>query len=182
MNSRESRSILLALGDAWAEDGFKAGEAFATVLQTEAARALFTDASRNAIRERERGTEEWGAGDIKCAREALGLSQQALAEYLPWRSSRISECESGRRQVHGWVMDRIKTLELLREELIQIMYEECVHEGATKLVVELTDEEYLVSHPAGPVMPASTQRVAAAIVAARVEKETGVRPKIVIRA
>ncbi len=179
----DGRSIdpgLEALTTAWIADGYSCGAQTEQALSTDDVRAYLSTAAAE-VEKAKKEEREWGPGDLKCAREALGLSQQQLAEYLPWRGSRVSECEAGKRVIRGWMMERISALEAIRDELADRMTDACEQGGYRDLVVSATDEDYRVAHPTDPLVPAAVQRVAAAIAASRIERKTGERPRIYIR-
>jgi hypothetical protein len=122
------------------------------------------------------GAEPWTGADLRAAREALGLSMVQLADYLPWKQSRVSEAERDLRRVPAWVPARIGDLERTRDLLVERM---AASVGDAVLIVHETDAGYRAAHPTDPPIPAAVHRVAAALAVARVEAETGERPRVV---
>lgn len=122
---------------------------------------------------------KWTAADLKCAREALGLSMVQLADWLPWKQSRISEAERGLRAIPPWVIERIRALEESRDALCDRMIAALEADSTSVLIVHADDAGYRETHPTDPAIPAAVQRVSAALAAAEWEAETGERPHIV---
>lgn len=120
----------------------------------------------------------WTGSDLKCAREALGLSMVSLADCLPWKQSRISEAERGLRRVPTWVSARVVELERARERLTESMLSHLAGVPGAVLIVHETDAGYRAAHPTDPPIPAAVHRVAAALAVARVDAETGERPRV----
>jgi hypothetical protein len=126
------------------------------------------------------GVVVWTGADLRCAREALGLSMVQLADWLPWKQSRISEAERGLRRVPTWVAERVVSLERAREALTESMLEHLEGAAGAPLIVHATDAGYAAAHPTDPPIPAAVQRVAAALAASEWEAQTGTRPGIVL--
>ncbi len=122
----------------------------------------------------------WTGADLRCAREALGLSMVQLADCLPWKQSRVSEAERGLRRVPGWVAARVVELETARDTLGGRMLDALEADPTGPLVVHDTDAGYQQAHPSDPPIPAVVQRIAAALAAAEWEASSGVRPSIVL--
>ena len=122
----------------------------------------------------------WTGTDLRCAREALGLSMVQLADWLPWKQSRISEAERGLRRVPTWVAERVVSLERAREALTESMLEHLEGAAGAPLIVHATDAGYAAAHPTDPPIPAAVQRVAAALAASEWGAQTGTRPGIVL--
>ena len=122
----------------------------------------------------------WSATDLRCSRESLGLSTHVLADWLPWKQSRVSECENGRRAIPDWVAERMMALEDARDDLVESMLEHLELVPDAALIVHAEDAGYLLAHQTDPHIPAVVQRVAAALAASTFERETGKRPPIVI--
>jgi hypothetical protein len=104
----------------------------------------------------------------------------SLADWLPWKQSRVSEAERGIRRVPTWVDERMSALERVRDALMDSMLALLAETPDAVLVVHATDSAYREAHPTDEPIPAAVQRVAAGIVAARMEAETGERPEIVL--
>ncbi len=121
----------------------------------------------------------WTGSDLRCSRESLGLSTHVLAEWLPWKQSRVSECENGRRAIPAWVAERMTALEAARDDLVESMLEHLEQVPDAALIVHESDASYLLAHQTDPHIPAVVQRVAAALAASTWERETGRRPSIV---
>lgn len=122
----------------------------------------------------------WSGADLRCSRESLGLSTHVLADWLPWKQSRVCECENGRRAIPSWVVERMVALEDIRDELVEGMLEHLDMAPDAVLIVHESDASYLLAHQTDPHVPAVVQRVAAALAASTFERETGKRPRIVI--
>lgn len=120
----------------------------------------------------------WTGTDLRCSREALGLSMVQLADYLGWKQSRISEAERGLRRVPEWVTDRMRALEEIRDILRQRMLTALEADPETVLIVHLDQPSYDAVHATDEI-PAAVQRIAAALAAAEWESRTGERPAIV---
>ena len=103
----------------------------------------------------------------------------ALADWLPWKQSRISEAERGLRRVPDWVPERMRTLEAAREELIDRMLDALEEDQTSALIVHASDATYRAVHPDEDV-PAAVQRIAAGLAAAEWEAQTGTRPHVVL--
>lgn len=121
----------------------------------------------------------WTGTDLRCCRESLGLSTHVLADWLPWKQSRVSECENGRRAIPAWVVERMVALEDARDDLVESMLEHLEATPDAALIVHDSDASYLLAHQTDPHIPAVVQRVAAALAASTWEAETGKRPMIV---
>lgn len=122
----------------------------------------------------------WTGADLKCAREALGLSMVGLADYLPWKQSRISEAERDLRTVPDGIAERVAELESWRDDLVDSMLGLLEEAPDAPLIVHATDAAYAAAHPTDPPIPAVVQRVAAGLAAAEWEAQTGTRPSIVL--
>lgn len=169
------RKLALAFVDGGADD-----QAFIDLLESREVSELFAEVNEEARREEARRSERFSAGDLKCAREALALTINDLSRYLPWLSPRISESETGKREVKLWTMERIAALEALARELEEKLYHEGI-DGRREFTVWATDEAYRIANPAEVQLPAAVHRVAATRAASRVGAETGLRPRIVVK-
>jgi hypothetical protein len=103
-----------------------------------------------------------------------------LADWLPWKQSRVSEAERGLRGIPDGIVKRIVALEDARDDLVESMLEHLELVPDAALIVHAEDAGYLLAHQTDPHIPAAVQRVAAALAASTWERETGKRPLIVI--
>jgi hypothetical protein len=119
---------------------------------------------------------QWTSADLRCSREALGCSRTELADWLGWKQTRISECEGGKRKVPDWLPVRMAELEQARDTLVsRMLFAMDAADGAHPLV-HRDSAAYAAAH--GTDLPASVQRVAAALAVGIYERSHGIRPPI----
>ena len=119
----------------------------------------------------------WTGAELRCAREALGVSMIELAHWLPWRQSHMSAAERGKRSVPEWVPERVMELEEIQDELVEGMIFG-LENGVDFLTVHPDAASYLNAHPNELPIHASLQRSAAASAVREHYAEHGVRPLI----
>lgn len=105
--------------------------------------------------------------EIVARREALGLSQLKLAEWLPWKSTRVSEAENGKRRWPEWVPSRITEAEELADRLAETLYEAGIAQIKAGAQVALVptyrqDRAFWSDWPECQPLPACVHRAAAA--------------------
>ena len=104
--------------------------------------------------------------ELQARREALGLSQVALAKALSVAQTTVSRWESGASRVPSGVVEELLHMEARVERLIDRMIvaaEEKFEQGEDVILfVHRDDEAFGRVHPESDGMPAVFQRVAAA--------------------
>ena len=127
----------------------------------------------------------WTGAELRASREALGLSVTGLSDAVvnpttgaPWKQSRVSECERRVRRVPAWLPEQLLALEQARDRLTALMVGALTGDPELALVVHATDASLHAAHPEMTGIPACVHRVAAALAAAQVERDTGERPRI----
>ncbi|MCL2471312.1 MAG: hypothetical protein FWF25_06180 [Propionibacteriaceae bacterium] len=130
----------------------------------------------------------WTRFDCEGARRALGLSVNQMADALisphtgrPWKASRISECEAGRRYMPTWGVDQIRIWENLRDEVIDQIVTTAVGNPGMPIIIYATNANLWAEHPAYQLyrFPAATYHLAAAFACAKIAKTTGERPSLI---
>lgn len=114
------------------------------------------------------GPFDQGTG-VQARREALGLSQVALARWLEWKRPRVSEVESDRRRWPAWAEDRLHQAEDLAARTARILYEAGTAQASQGLPVVMftyrDDAAMRADWPDLDGLPAVVHRVAAAAAA-----------------
>lgn len=129
----------------------------------------------------------WSGADLVVAREALGLSKAALAAALhnpttdgPWRESRISEAEAGKRPVPDWLPVQVARLEQVRDDLVDQMVGVLGDDPSLVLIVHEQNRTFWAEHPELRGVPAAVQRIAAGLAASEIEQTAGHRPRVMM--
>lgn len=101
--------------------------------------------------------------EIVARREALGLTQAQLAAWLPWKQSRISEVESGKRSWPDWATDRLAIAEKWLDTLADRLYTAGKNSPDRPVVIPTyTVESHMwLINPELRGLPVSVHRVAA---------------------
>lgn len=104
--------------------------------------------------------------EVQARREALGLTQPRLAEYLGVAQPTISSWERGTRKVPPGILAEIEHLEERYSALEDAMCDvvESMAEPPV-LITHATDESFWAAHPEHEGLPAVLHRVACARVA-----------------
>jgi len=118
--------------------------------------------------------------EITARREALGMSQAKLAEWLPWKTSRVSEAQSGRRAWPDWATARLEEAEELADQIAETLYEAGLAQGQSPALVPsyADDQAFWDDWPDLDGLPACVHRVAAAE-ALKMLRDEGVPARIV---
>lgn len=110
--------------------------------------------------------------EVQARREALGLSQSALADYLNVSQATISGWEKGRTRAPEGIAAQLDHLEQRLEELIDAIVDVALDRldsglDLGYLITHLEDKTFWEAHPEHESLPATLHRVAVA--RARVE-------------
>jgi hypothetical protein len=121
--------------------------------------------------------------ELRCRREALGLSQWALGEALAIPQVDISRMELGSQPMPPSLGCGVESLEnqmaSMRLAMRQIA-DAAIDLGDTPtLIAHLSDQGFWRAHPDADGLPAAVQRVAAAHARRDIHEWSGVRPEIV---
>jgi len=111
----------------------------------------------------------WTGTDLRAAREALGLTQAALADWLGWKQSRVSDAESGRRKVPDEVAEKVTRLEAVRDRLRTEYSAQAL--GGSDLRIDAAG---------GSGVPLAVHLMAATLATAYAQQMTGNRVHIVV--
>lgn len=105
-------------------------------------------------------------------REAIGMSQSALADWLGVAQSTVSNWEKGRRGIPDGVDADLEELELRVLDLADQMIDACLMVGDAAALISFTDDASLAAaHPEMDGWPAALHRVACARAAAELRVE-----------
>jgi hypothetical protein len=99
-----------------------------------------------------------------------------LAAWLPWKQTRISECEGGKRRIPAWLPGRMAEFEQARDTLVSRMLFGLEQGDGIYLLAHRDSAAFSAAH--GTDIPASVQRVAAALAVGIYERSHGTRPPI----
>lgn len=104
--------------------------------------------------------------ELQARREALGLSQSALGDYLGTAQATINRYEKGRRRIPDTISAQLALLEGAADALTDRMVEtalDLAHEqGPLYLSTHTSDDAFWQEHPEHEGLPAVIHRVAAA--------------------
>ncbi len=106
--------------------------------------------------------------ELAARREALGLSQSALADTINVKSTRVSEWNKGNRRIPDGISDELDSLEARLDELVQRIIEtvEAYVEGndgdVPVLITHTSNQAFWSAHPEMRPVPAAVHRVACA--------------------
>ena len=121
--------------------------------------------------------------EIVARRDALGLSQVKLAQWLPWKHTRISEAEQGKRLWPSWATERLKGAEDILDSIAETLLGAGLAQmasgaGAVIIPTYFNDQEFWADWPDLDGLPAGVHRMAA-VEAMKSLRDEGVEVRII---